>query len=330
MTDQQTTSVVEANIDSAGTIDSEIVAEVAWTVASRPPEVALSFQGLAEPVELFASLRAIGWEVPNMPPRPANAIDWTPDPVAGTDYTVLPWRVTEFQLVEGTWTIAPESVGTRTLDALLDNGAQIDGTSDQIREHAATYVPRTPQPAAQPEQQTHTVDVATSDYHAAPAATSYRTIILLGFPTAEDPLPGAGTWVGISGRQKVQCTWNEHAISSDQPVPGLQTMATHVATGALALVAETPIPLPETADAGHRIVRFVLPDTSINDRKVRRLNKLLGDNIETHELRSLTSATTTAVLVSATVNANAFEMLKANLCLRLPAAVIRVPATTVT
>ena len=386
MSDQQTTSVAEAEPVTTPTIDSEIVAEVSWTVGGRPPEVVLSFQGLAEPVGLFEELRAIGWVVPNMPPRPANAIDWTPDPVAGTDYTVLPWTVTEFRLDEGAWSVDPEHVGTRTLDALLNHGGEIEGTSDQITAHAASYAERkrttapapaaatpAPAPAAEPAQVQPLAQVAgignpaavaaaaaaraatpitpqsapaaapapaaaapTPDpapAAAAPAAesettetpvTSFRTVILLGFPADGDPLPGHGTWVGITGRKKVQCSWNEHIIAGDQPIPGHQEMGAHVANGAAAWYAETDAPLAEVAPNGYRIVRLVLPDMSVNDAKVRRLHKVLGNNLQVMQLRSLVGTNQSAVLVSATVGANSFEMLNANLCLRMPTAVVRV------
>ena len=349
-------------------LKSEIKAEVAWTVVSRPPEVVLSFQGLHEPTSLFEELTEIGWDVPNMPPRPANAIDWTPDPVAGTDYTVLPWTVKEFRLGEGAWTVAVEEVGERTLDALLDNHAEIIGSSDQIAEHAATYEHRkiARQTAAQnpvqvPVEAQSAAPVAAAPVAAAPVAAapvaaapvaaapvavpaaqavpeqpaaqqpaapaaSYRSIVLIGFSVNEDPLPAPGSWIGISGRQKTRCEWNEHSLSADQAIPGHQAMGALVAAGAGAWYAETATPLVETAPAGHTIVRIVLPDLSVDDAKVRRLNKVLGDNLETHQLRSLVGANSSAVLVSATVGANNFEMLKSNLCLRMPNAIVRVPA----
>ena len=344
-------------------LKSEIKAEVAWTVVSRPPEVVLSFQGLHEPTSLFEELTEIGWDVPNMPPRPANAIDWTPDPVAGTDYTVLPWTVKEFRLGEGAWTVAAEEVGERTLDALLDNHAEIIGSSDQIAEHAATYEQRkiARQTAAQnpvqvPVEAQSAASVAAAPVAAAPVAAapvaaapvavpaaqavpeqpaaqqpaapaaSYRSIVLIGFSVNEDPLPAPGSWIGISGRQKTRCEWNEHSLSADQAIPGHQAMGALVAAGAGAWYAETATPLVETAPAGQTTVRIVLPDLSVDDAKVRRLNKVLGDNLETHQLRSLVGANSSAVLVSATVGANNFEMLKSNLCLRMPNAIVRVPA----
>lgn len=358
---------------------SNIEAEVAWTVSNRPPEVVLSFEGLHEPTSLWTKLTAIGWDIPQMPPRPANAIEWTPDPVAGTDFTVLPWRVTDFRLGDGTWTVEEDQVGAQTLDALLDSGATIVGTSEQITEHAKTYEARksqrqqsaenpiqTPQPVAESvapapvaaTNQAHGIGVIPNPVAEAnalvdqgqPAAapvpaqvasaaeqaevpsipgssTASRFILLLDFPLESDPLPTAGTWKGVSGRQRAEATWSELCISQDEAIPGHQDMANHVAKGAGAWYADTETEVAGTAGvAGKRIVRLFVPDLKVNDAKIRRMNKLLGDEIETHQLRSLIGGQATAVLVSATVNSNSFEMLKSNLALRMPKAIVRIPS----
>ena len=360
---QQTTEIVMStqpavDAEVATSADSEIEAEVSWTVGSRPPEVVLSFQGLNEPTQLLDALRAIGWDVPRMPPRPANAIEWTPDPVAGTDFTVLPWTVTEFRLGEGAWSSEESEVGTRTLDALRNHDAKIIGTSEQIAEHAASYAARATGPiqsapvaaanapaaavppaepapvpdqpiaaeqpvATEPEAQ-HTP--AAGDEQASSDGLGFRTIILLGFSPADDPLPGAGNWIGVSGRKKTQIYWNEQSIVMDQPIPGHQSMGALVSNGARAWYAETAAPLPEVAPEGYRIVRLIVPDMSVGDAKLRRLNKVLGDGIESFQLRSLVGANESAVLVNAVIGAHAFEMLKSNLTLRMPNAIVRTAA----
>ena len=345
-------------VDATTIVDSEIEAEVSWTVHSRPPEVVLSFQGLHEPTAMFDDLRAIGWDVPGMPPRPANAIEWTPDPVAGTDFTVLPWTVQEFRLGEGTWTVATADVGTRTLDALRNHHAKIVGTSEQIAEHAASYAERANNPIqASPVQPSPVQAVPVEAASAAPAAApvpeavpltipdaavpapadtempvdqiqanvsgGFRTVILLGVSPADDPLPGAGVWIGVSGRKKTRIYWNEQSIPVDQPIPGHQSIGTLVSGGASAWYAETEVPLPETATDGRRIVRLVVPDMSINDKKLRRLDKVLGDDLETFQLRSLAGANESAALVNAVIGAHAFDMLMSNLTLRMPNAIVR-------
>lgn len=338
------------------TADSEIAAEVAWTVSSRPPEVVLSFQGLHEPVELWTELQQIGWIIPAMPPRPANAIEWTPDPVAGTDFTVLPWTVTEFRLEEGAWSVPADEVGTRTLDALLDHQGKIIGTSDQIAAHANAYATRAKNPirppkesVAAPAQQPVTQAATTQPNpllreeapapaapaqepasQPAPAADSssagVRNIILTGIAAEDDPLPSPGVWIGISGRTKTECEWSETAIGLDQPIPGLSQLIAKSSNDNAAWFVDTSAALPERAPAGSALMRLILPGLSENDAKVRRLNKVLGADVDTFQLRSLTDPDATAVLVSTVVGANSFEMLKSNLCLRLPTAIIRVSA----
>lgn len=347
MTDQLEQTVLET--DSAA---SAIEAEVAWTVSNRPPEVVLSFEGLHEPEELWPLLADIGWVVPGMPPRPANAIDWTPDPVAGTDYTVLPWRVKDFRLEEGTWKVDEEMVGQKTLDALLDHNATIVGSSEQIAEHAKTYEARkaerlrqesNPIQAHAPAQGSQTTDqsavvdgvedlpiqpaVAEDTTHTVDEAIdSCRFVLVLNLPTAKDPLPGAGTWKGVAGLQKTEVTWNELSLSAGEEVPDQDELTRNLSGPAHAWIAETETKLDETAGNGRRIVRLFIPGLTVRDAKVRRMNKVLGDNIESHQLRPLGGGEATAVLVSASVAANSFEMLKSNLCLRMPKAVIRTRA----
>lgn len=56
--------------------------------------VELSYSGRSVPEGLMGELASIGWRVPPVPPRPASAIDWdTPDPAAGTPYSIGEWRV---------------------------------------------------------------------------------------------------------------------------------------------------------------------------------------------------------------------------------------------
>lgn len=360
MSDQVTTT--HADLASL----SDIEAEVAWTISNRPPEIELSFEGLHEPFDLWTKLTDIGWVVPAMPPRPANAIVWTPDPVAGTDFTVLPWRVTDFRLDQGAWTVDVDKVGDKTLDALLDSGAKIVGSSDQIAEHSKMYQLRkahqeraaanpinsgaplpvpdalpvrnpvadtdallskpTPAPATTPEAPVITAAARTEVPLLPDSKKGSRFILLLNFPREHDPIPDAGTWNGISGRQRTVSTWSELSLPQDQPIPGHENMAGQVANGAGAWYFDTGEPIASDPGRGKRIVRLFVPDLKVNDAKIRRMNKLLGEDIETHQLRSLIGGEATAVFVSATVDANSFEMLKSNLSLRLPKAVVRVSA----
>ncbi len=408
MSDQLTTPGVKLDPSL-----SDIEAEVSWMVANRPPEVVLSFEGLHEPEGLWAALTAIGWVVPAMPPRPANAIEWTPDPVAGTDFTVLPWRVSEHRLEEGQWTVNEELVGERTLDALLDYEATIIGSSDQIDEHARSYEQKkaerarvtsnpiqvqAPVPEVQPAPIADTAAVTPAPVADAAAVTpapvagiaapvpqttapetdaaakkarsfglgpvpnpaarfqaiadgagnelaaaatkkdstepgsltgtssGSRYILLLDYPAEHDPLPSAGTWMGVTGRTKIETLWSEVSIPQDVPIPGHEGMAVQVANGAGAWYADTDQPLGEVAGSRMTCVRVFLPDLSVNDAQVRRMSKLLGEGMESYQLRSLIGGEAVAVIVSAKVQASSFEMLKTNFALRMPNAIIRTAA----
>ena len=94
-------------------------AELIFTFAKRAPEVLLSFEGTAPPMGLFGDLQRLGWVVPSPPPPPSSAIDWTPDPTTGADYTLRPWRVEEFRLGAGSWPEPTEKeIGALTIQTL--------------------------------------------------------------------------------------------------------------------------------------------------------------------------------------------------------------------
>lgn len=69
--------------------------EVTWQERTGEVWLAVDYDGLVPPTLLFDDLAMIGWRPPAPLPPPATAIDWSnPDPVAGTAYTVMPYRVT--------------------------------------------------------------------------------------------------------------------------------------------------------------------------------------------------------------------------------------------
>lgn len=103
-----------------------VEAQVFLTSVSHSPEIILSFDGSNAPTALFVELNRVGWSIPAVPPPPSSAIDWTPDPATGADYTLLPWRVTDFRIDSGSWTekSAPK-VGGLTMAALKRNRVMI-------------------------------------------------------------------------------------------------------------------------------------------------------------------------------------------------------------
>ena len=109
-----------------------IEAEMVFKAGRSVPDVFLSFDGLNPPMPMLADLAAIGWDVPPIPPRPSSAIEWVPDPVAGTDYTIHPWRVDDFVLGRSDWNQADgATVASQTLATLQRYGVRVDAPSDQ-------------------------------------------------------------------------------------------------------------------------------------------------------------------------------------------------------
>jgi hypothetical protein len=63
------------------------------TTPTAAPEVVVAYDGTTAPMGLFLSLGAVGFAGLAPQPPPADAIDWTtPDPIRGTNHTVLPYR----------------------------------------------------------------------------------------------------------------------------------------------------------------------------------------------------------------------------------------------
>lgn len=111
-----------------------IDASITWRTGRPAPEVILEFDGLIVPTEMLGSLASLGWQIPAIPSPPRTAIEWVPDPIAGTAYTISPWRVTAFVLGAGDWDRETAAhVAVHTLALLERHGATIDA-SDALLE----------------------------------------------------------------------------------------------------------------------------------------------------------------------------------------------------
>ena len=110
-----------------------IDAFITWRTGRPAPEVILEFDGLMVPTELLGSLASLGWEIPAVPSPPRTAIEWVPDPVAGTAYTISPWRVTAFVLGAGGWDReTAATVAVHTLALLERHGASIEAPASLL------------------------------------------------------------------------------------------------------------------------------------------------------------------------------------------------------
>lgn len=114
-------------------------------ISNRVTILDIEYDGSQPPSDLFAELRALGWEgaVPTSPR--ADVIDWrTPDPVRGTAYSVLPHVVVIHATLQADVETCPEL--RRRTQAILARHGFADVDVD-----AETPAPaRTPAPAPAP------------------------------------------------------------------------------------------------------------------------------------------------------------------------------------
>lgn len=315
----------------AASIPSDIAAEMIWTASSAPPEVTLSFQGLAEPIRLWQQLMALGWEVPPCPPRPGSAIEWVPDPVAGTDYTIRPWRVNEFRLGEGQWSReVGATIGATTYQILREFDATITGTEGplaQLRAHeeaqaakAAPIPSPTPTAAEEPTssspQAAPTAEAATTP----PAAAVQQTVVFLetSQDAAEQHAEILTAWTAVVGRSKTTVLWSELAITPSISAAEFNQLVA-ASNGAWLLDGDVP-----TAGAGQAIFRMIVPGADAGDAKLAKVVKQFGGMVTMRDLRPATAEGKPAVLVSGSVPAHSYDMLHANLRLRVPNGAARI------
>lgn len=300
-----TTQAGDDPTDASNAIASDIEAEMIWTSAGSPPEVTLSFQGLAEPISLWQQLMALGWGVPPCPPRPGSAIEWVPDPVAGTDYTIRPWRVNEFRLQEGQWSreVAP-TIGASTYRMLRQFGATITGTQSQLDQL------RSLEPAA---------TTASPDTQPPPGAVQHAAVFLeMADDIAAQFDPVLTNWTAEIGRTKTKVRWSEL-----HPSPGLRSdefeMLVTASSGSWVLAGDLPPTGP-----GEIAFRMLLPGGQSNDSKLAKVVKQLGGMVSLQDLEPVVAEAAPAVLIFGAVPANAHQMLHSNLRLRVPTGAIRV------
>jgi len=306
---------IQSDIQGQTTV-SNTAAEMIFTFASRAPEVLLSFEGLAAPTPLFVDLNRLGWGIPAIPPPPSTAIDWTPDPVAGTDYTLRPWRVTEFRLAAGGWAESSErAIGGLTIQVLKNHGVNITDIRglSEAEAQAVTGQPAAPAQASPDGAAT----AAAAGAPAAPAAATSTQVIFIFDPEPSAEMAGFRTFVGLQGRKKVKCTWHEGRLSEGANVPdatGLSELAER--GGGVWHISGDNRPV------GNSIMQMLAPDMSADDPNLSKLLKLTGEGATVVPLSSM-SGGKDAVLVCLKVPGHSKEMLATNLRVRFPELVFR-------
>ena len=302
-----------------GTAPPQVDAELIFTFANRAPEVILSFDGLAVPTPLFVELNRLGWAIPAVPPPPSSAIDWTPDPTTGTDYTLRPWRVTEFRLDSGNWAQSSErAIGGLTIEVLKRhsvNIADLRGASeDEIQSAAGTTG------AAQAAAPAAAGAVGAAAPAVAPTSATGTDVIFVFDPKADGEMAGYRTWNSAQGRKKVPCTWHEGLMSEGAQVPDAALLAelNERGGGAWHLSGDTRA----AASGKNALVQMLHPEMSADDPQLSKLLKLAGASATVVPLNSI-SGGKNAVLICAQIPGHSVEMLGSNLRIRFPELVFR-------
>ncbi len=309
----QTTGVATGNAVAG------VEAELIFTRANRAPEVILAFNGLGVPKELFGELHGIGWSIPSMPPPPGTAIEWTPDPQTGEDYTIKPWRVHEFKLQPASWW-TPETektIGASTIEALKRHGATISGLRGG-QDTASAPVPGAPTaampvaPAPVPEA-TAPAPTPAAPTTAAPAPAAAGRIIIVLEKDAGPAIDAMTSYESISSRKRESWTWSE----GTQTDP---TILNELANRSASIWVLDPDNRP-TATTGSTTLHFLAMGKDAGAAQTKKLQAILGAASSTHPLQKVNGEE--AVLVCAVVPTNAEEMLLSNVRLRFPKLICR-------
>ena len=307
-----------------------------FTVANRATEVIFSFEGTNPPKGLLADLQRIGWIVPPPPPPPSSAIDWTPDPTAGTDYTLRPWRVKEFRLEGGDWPAPTErEIGALTIQMLKHHRVVItDVRGVTASEAAAVQAPAAPQPQAaapaQPDQaatpQPQAATPAQPDQvanAAAPAATasgSNTGVILIFDPEPGGELPSFHTFTSVHGKKESSSTWYEGVLAQGVQMPSVSVLDKLSSRGGGAW--HTNDDNRPKVGSGTIVLQMLAPDFSAHDPQLNELVKLIGRGAIVTPLAPLTGGKD-AVLISTKISQYSVDALVANIRTRFPNLVFR-------
>ena len=145
------------------------------------PSLLVSYDGANEPVSLWAELSSLGWTIPARPPTPAQAIDWTPNPTTGEDFTIRSWPVSEFRITsENAAAGATPGFARLTLHRLRQLGVEVqitDTYEEKLLSVADDQIDPSPRTATSVEFDWPTL-IAIDDPSASQAATSagFRTV----------------------------------------------------------------------------------------------------------------------------------------------------------
>ena len=305
MTDASAPNPMDA---ADGGPDKAVHASLSWKQTRPVPDLVLSFNGLYLPTALFGELAAMGWDVPPPPPRPSSAIEWVPDPVAGTDYTIHPWRVDDFQLGAGNWNRdQAQAIAVATVATLTRHEAKIDAPPELMGAAGSGKA----------------VDSG-ADLPAAVAELSAAApqVILLGY--AGDASPQLSIMKSMTSAHARETTvWAESISSIETLSPEDPTGQSFVRQCSHAWKVEYATS-PALPKAGQAALCAAVPETAPDDKKLNKLVSMLGGSLQVASLVPLNpSHTQPGALVFGVVPAKSIELAVSSMRLRSSTAIVR-------
>ncbi len=240
----------------------------------RPPLVSFSFQGLAEPVELWSDLRELGWVVPPRPPRPASAIEWTGD--GDNEFEVRAYRVIDYRIQPGQWPAESRPrIGALTVSALQRHGVHI---------HADDGYLQLIFPAQLEAERRGTIDLRTS------VDPLPDTVILERAANSMARLCAYRTYGARSGTHIDRLVWAERARQVAQTELRAQRTVVKNALHAWQVQPGDP---PEGADNQARSLRLIVPDVRGGSDLIATLRSHMGSRVGSLPLTPMVGSETT-------------------------------------
>ena len=294
-----------------------IEASMVWRVGRPAPDVVLEFDGIDVPTAMLGSLASLGWQVPSIPAPPRTAIEWVPDPVAGTSHTIKPWRVTAFMLGAGAWDRETASaIAVHTLAVLQRNGATIEAPEHLMDELGSVVDVGAATPAAASEA------AAVSE---APSEGGAPQVIAIAGTAVSHPALTNRAAVG-GGRDRVEVVWAESSADLASTLPS-DVEVEAVGAESLYLWAVRYAATPKLPGIGYVQICAVVPDTAPDDKKLGKVVAALGGSIQIAELVPLNPARCTGgSLVFGITPAKTAEIAMSTLRLKCKSAIVRIEA----
>lgn len=292
-----------------------IEASIVWRVGRPAPDVVLEFDGIETPTAMLGSLASLGWEIPALPAPPRTAIEWVPDPVAGTNHTIKPWRVTAFMLGAGDWDRERASaIAVHTLAVLQRNGASIDAPDSLMTELGPIPDLDTSGTADPSEAQTASASLTDGG---AP-----HVIAIAGIAVSHPAMTNRAAIGG--GRDRVDVVWAESTVDLASTLRS-DVEVEAVGAESLYLWAVRYATTPKLPGIGYVPICAVVPDTAPDDKKLGKVVAGLGGSIQIAELVPLNPARCTGgSLVFGITPAKTAEIASSTLRLKCKSAIVRI------